>query len=333
MRSLCMVFLLCVGQAVAQDRNMPLPNPNSAAECLARFVENAEQLRSNTAVYAHMELVETKAAAEGTLNVEWFRALSESPDPVHYVESRYLYSVETPTNGYWERCLSVGRDKFYHFGWQTRPLKHLSLREEFLSKSEDEQEKLIEKTTTRFRVPSIVFSTIIPNTAFIARTDTHANMVQYVHTILEPLEDQQNAVGFAGSWHTHSSFGMEMEFDQEQGYMPTRVRGYYLNRPGKDEPISPLDFGKVAYDISATWQPIDRSSGIYVPVHVVNTVHRLNPKTDEGREIEVHAAWKRQALSTAELNAESLNEETQRPGRVAEAKFELQQRLADIPSN
>jgi hypothetical protein len=302
--------------------------PNSAQECMDRYVNNSQKLEANRACCAECELTTSHGETAMDFGYRWvFLGVSERARKREYVEATSLHNIGIPA-GYWERSLTVGDDYFYDLGPRTKPL--VPSKEVEVRNNEERIDLFrIRKRRLVFRVPHPVVLTILPNSLFLMRDDTHANLVHYVHRVLKPVDDKKMDTGFLGTWQS-PAVGLEIFFAKHANYMPTIVRGYFLDKQKESMPITTKNFGELQYEIRNKWENVALGKDqVFAPTHVLNTMHKLNRKDGRSRELEIHAAWRFAVLDPEWLSAESLNAEIASPGAVSRLKEELVAKLED----
>lgn len=308
------IFMNSGAVAVAQEV--------SAKTCLEDFLMNAELSSMRYAFAAESETVETDMVDVGLRS--WF-SLRITPDnkedeAIEYFDVRRNLLLGS-LQGAEERALIHPRKIFYAYGRNTQDLREYP-------KWGAEKKAAEEDTGMRmmYRTPNLFTFCFMGNTSFTTKHDSIDFLRKLIST-MKMIKEDEDAKVYRGYWGV-DRLGIKVQFSKEPPCLPMIVEGFYKKKDGEvlgDEEFEEL-YPKNKFKVVTKWKRLDNE--LYYPIAIANTVYRVSPKSDKGREMHVLVEWSNEVPDLESLTVDSLNAEISNPGKVLKLQALLEERLA-----
>lgn len=295
---LTLCFLTC--QVIADD---PADQKLSALQCMDACQVNQAIASKKCAVYGQAQFADTSRNTRERLGIEWFQAKHQRKGwPMLYSESRNIYSGHGRDDN-WEQYLVNGKEQYLIRGPLSREMRPLEFFED------PETHEIEYRLQPSMPCPNAFAMAFVPNTSFTTHSDSDAKLSGFLDRTLDFYSEDADGEYVTGIWVT-KKFYVRYKFDKSCGYMPVRVLGFFADHKQQLAPgLAPAElFKNPAFSITTKWKKYEGKQTVYLPVEIINTVHKLNANAREGQEGHFRLAWQVREMSDEEFEVNTLND-------------------------
>jgi len=304
---------------------------DTAEQCITKFIENIERVRERYAVYAHGEIIETSEESPETARLQWFvdEVNANSKSTRRYAESKWKYEKgDILGKEALDKILLVG-EQVYFSAHRSRPLKLVRI-----PGNDEEVRKRKSMFISRLKVPNLFALTMFHNSVikFPIKDD---DVAEAFFGSMRLAISKKTELGIQGIWVSKPKHGIprmvEVNFSKNDSYMPTIVRGSFLEEsPNLESEFDVSNLESIPwYEIRTSWTRLDIDDKRFVPSEITNTTFRVSKLARDGREVQVVAFWSMPPAEAAELDPEKINSEALEPGELSKIRNELVERFVN----
>lgn len=300
--------------------------PVNAQDCISRFSQNVDVVRQRYAEFGQCDLIETSDKSPGPARLEWF--VDTVGGKTSYQESIWKYTGSTPLpEGIWERRFITDGAIYYSNRRRSQPLKQIELTgtpDEVKAK----RKQII--SNNAYPIPNVFLLTVFHNSVFKIGTSTDDSVADVFLGRLKLLNSRSDEKGVYGTWVTPPNRNdaptlIEIDFLKSNGYMPSIVRGFFLDATLNN--ADPNELSKLKrtawYTVESKWTKFGEGEELFAPSEVVNTQFRFNTKSGNGREMLIVTEWQKPTGPDTELTIENINQEIAIPGKLSALRESL----------
>lgn len=319
--AMLMRLLLCIAVSISIDLSVPgkvysqkYPEFETVDELLDWYQVRIDTIEKNYACVGHATI--SGSASEGFVVYDWFNVgLTQrtAPRSCFYSEVRRTFASGEGSE-FWEKYLVRDAKTYYS-------MSHFSTPMELIPEPKAGKDGKPEVEVSRHMVvPNLFVLAIVNNAAYTA---LHAEKPYLIHEI-EALRLLEGKIenGIAKGFFAGQKWGLEIEFTEAFGWMPTKAKGYFLDM-GKKGVIDRSHFSKVQYEVETEWLCIDEDNEVFLPKKVTNHLLNLNRKSKNSQTMEVSAVWILGKTTSDMFSDESVKSELASKGLLNEVKREL----------
>ena len=313
-------LLLCISASIAINHaieekaySQTYPDFKAIDELFDWYKVCMDSVEKNYSCMGHATI--SGSASDGVVAYDWFHAglIHRANPPKYYSEVRRTFGGVEATE-VWEKYLTrAGDDMYYSMGPFSNPLT-------LMPKPEmGPNGKLKNQVARHMVVPNMFMLAIVSNSAYTA---LHADK-PFLLSEIEGLRviDGKIENGLAKGFLVHNSWGLEIEFREEVGWMPTKAKGFFRDEKEKG-PVDRSHFPTLHYEVETEWERINNDGG-FVPKKVVNFVARKNPVSKNAQTMEATAVWVIGKTSAEMFEDEAMNAHRGLKGPLSEVKKEF----------
>jgi len=271
-----------------------------------------DEIEKNYAVVGHATI--SGSSSPGFVVYDWFNVHLDqrsNPKKCFYSEVRRTYAGGEYADT-WEKYLTRDEYVYYSMGNFSNPLGLVPK-----PKIGPDGKPIIE-VSRHMVVPNLFMLAIVNHLAYTTRRLENS----YILSDLEGLRQAEGEIenGVAKGFFINRNWGVELEFREEFGWMPTKVKGYFRDTSKKGV-VDRTHFSQLQYEVQTEWEKLDGDK--FVPKKLVNFVARTSSKSKQSQSMELSAVWVLRKTTPEMFSDESMTAERTNKGPLSEIKEEL----------
>jgi hypothetical protein len=246
---------------VEKAHSQTYPDFQTVDDLLDWYKLSIDQVEKNYACMGHAQI--SGSSSPGFVVYDWFDVrLNQRTDPknLYYSEVRRTYAGGEAAD-IWEKYLVRADQKYYSMGAFSQSLG-LVPKPKAIAAGQPPKEEI----SRHMVVPNLFMLALMNNgayTAFRAETPFLLSELGALRLIEGKIESES-----ANGFFVNKDFGLEIEFDKEFGWMPTKAKGYYRDLEKKGV-VDRSHFTMLQYQVETEWIKCNADEDDFVPKKVL----------------------------------------------------------------